>query len=109
MKVLRCRSGSKLAISSGLAVGLQSSQVLNLTATYTIFEAVESSRRLIRQIQEAAENPCSGAVSLDDSQQGLCSRPALAAMQRVQNSTGLPLECWIAPASQPSPQGKKFL
>ena len=91
--------------SSGLLVEVHSSQVLNLTATYTIFEAVEGLRRLIRQTQDAASKPAALTTLKDSKEPGSSARSLAGEMQRVQNSTGLSLECWIAPLSQPSCEG----
>ena len=91
--------------SGGLLVEVHSSQVLNLTATYTIFEAVEGFRRLIRQTQDAATK-AAALTTLDDSKEpGSTARSLAGVMQRVQNSTGLSAECWVAPLSQPSCEG----
>ena len=89
-------------------VELQSEQVLNLTGTYTVFEAMEASRALIQGIHAAA---AAAAVQADagslagTSQAGSGVRPGVMAMQRVENKTGLPLDCWIAPSGQSTPEG----
>ena len=86
-------------------MGLKSDQILNLTATYTIFEAVQGSRRLLRSVKEAMAKPALEILSLQSSQRASDAHPALVAVQRVQNNTGLALECWIAPSSQAPPEG----
>jgi len=102
---MRCRSGMRIVPRSGLLVEVHSSQVLNLTATYTIFETVEGLRRLIRQTQDAAAKPDALTTLGDSKEPGSSARSLAGVLQRVQNSTGLSLECWIAPLSQPSREG----
>ncbi len=87
-------------------VGLQSEQVLNLTGTYTVFEAMEASRVLIQGIHAAAAAQTDTGSSLTKtSQPGSGVRPGSMALQRVENKTGLPLHCWIAPPGQEAAEG----
>ena len=86
-------------------MGLTSDQILNLTAIYTAFEAIQGSRRLLRSVREAMAKPALETLSLEGSQRALDAHPALLAVQRVQNNTRLALECWIAPSSQAPPEG----
>ena len=88
-------------------VELQSEQVLNLTGTYTVFEAMEASRALIQGTHAAAAAVQTDAVSnlADTSEPGSSVRPGVMKPQRVQNQTGLPLDCWIAPSGQKTDEG----
>ena len=86
--------------------GLQSEQVLKLTGTQAVFEAVETSRALIQGIHEAAARQTHAGSSLaDTSQPGSSVRWGVMALQRVENKTGLPLDCWLAPFGQDTPEG----
>ena len=87
-------------------VGLQSEQVLNLTGTYTVFEAMEASRALIQGIHAAAAaQKDTGSSLTNTSQPGSGVHPGSMALQRVMNKTGLPLNCWIAPSGQEAAEG----
>ncbi len=84
---------------------LKSDQVLNLTVTHTIFEAVQGSRCLLQSVREAMGKRALDTFSLEGSHHASDSQSALIVVQTVQNSTGLALECWIAPSSQAPPEG----
>lgn len=49
--------------------------------------------------------PALETLSLEGSQRASDAHPAMVVVQRVQNNTGLALECWIAPSSQAPPEG----
>ena len=90
-----------------MTVGLSANEVLNLTATYTLFEALEGVRRLYRQSQGTAERP-EASMFLECSKELASGTPSAADMvHRVQNNTGLPLECWVAPLSEPINKGEQ--
>lgn len=87
-------------------VELQSEQVLNLTGTYTVFEAIEASRALILGIQAAAAmQTVAGSTLTDTRQPGSSVQPGGMGLQKVKNETGLPLDCWIAASGQEAPEG----
>ena len=96
------RAGGKIVFGSGMTAGLSSTEVLNLTATYTMFEAVEGVSRLIRQTQDAAGNSAAPSILTGSKEHISGARSAAGIVHRVQNDTGLSLECWIAPPSQPT-------
>ena len=101
-----CRSGARLALGSGVIIELQSEQVLNLTGTYTAFEAMEAFRALIQGTHAAvAVQTDAGNTLTDTSQPGSGIRPGGMGLQKVKNETGLPLDCWIAAAGQEAPEG----
>ena len=87
-------------------VELQSEQVLDLTGTYTVFEALEASRALIQGIHAAAAVQTDAGSTLTDTRQpGSSVRSGGMGLQKVKNETGLPLDCWIAPSGQEAPEG----
>ena len=88
-----------------MTAGLTSPEVLDLTATYTMFEAVEGLSRLIRQTQEAADNTEATSMLKGSEEHVSGPRSAGGVVHKVQNATALSLECWIAPPSQPTREG----
>ena len=90
-----------------MTAAVTSCEVLNLTATYTMFEALEGVRRLIMHAQDAADKSEAMSVLEDIQEPMYGTRTAASVVHRVQNNTGMALECWLAPPSQPTRGSKQ--
>lgn len=102
-----CRSGRKVVLSSGMTAAVTSHDVLNLTATYTMLEAVEGVKRLVRHTQDAADKSEAMSVLEGSQEHTPGTHSPAGVVHEVQNSTGMSLECWLAPPSQPTRGGKQ--
>lgn len=83
-------------------LSVSAAETLDLTATFTLMEAISTSKHLMKRLQSLARNPQQLEVALDGS---LHERGwGYASVCWLQNDTGTLVLCWLAPAMHPEPK-----
>ena len=100
-KLLTCRNESD-AIEAPVqqSISVSAKEVLDLTATFTLAEAIQKSMRLLEALRSVANAPQQLEAVLEGS---LHERGwGHASVCWLQNETGLSAQCWLDPTLQPS-------
>ncbi len=101
--LLACRSESEpvqLPVQHSIAVSAK--EALDLTATFTLAEAIHKSSCLLKELRSVAKSPQRLEAALEGSLHGRTW--GHASVCRLQNDTGLPVQCWLGPTLHPDPK-----